>query len=121
MAKQKEVKVATKVAKKAIPKISLPGVRGVVGDLKKRNEYLGQKYESAQDDIENGVTMGQKGVGEYMDKLSREISHNDSKIQRYGKVVAQTDIAIQQKSLNQKKEAFNRDFPLSPTYKESKK
>jgi len=114
MAKQKP-------AKKAIPKISLPGVRRVVSDLKKRNEYLGQKYDSAQEDIYGGATIGQKGVGEYMDRLSREISHNDSKINRYSKVVDQTDIAIQQKNLNQKKAAFNRDYPLAPTYKENNK
>jgi hypothetical protein len=114
MAKQKQVK-------KAIPKISLPGVRGVIGDLKKRNEELNRKYENGKAANESGATMGQLGVGEYMERLSREIRHNDSKIDRYGKIVDQTDIAIQQKNLNQKKAAFNRDYPLSPTYKEDKK
>jgi hypothetical protein len=114
-------KTAPKAAAKPVPKISLPGVRGVISDLKKRNEELNRKYESAQADIAAGATIGQRGVGEYMDRLSREIDHNDSKIQRYGKVVAQTDIAIQEKSLNQKKEAFNRDYPLAPTFKQNQK
>jgi hypothetical protein len=119
--KNTTAKVAPKAVAKPVPKISLPGVRGVISDLKKRNEELNRKYESAQADIEGGATIGQRGVGEYMDRLSREIDHNDSKIQRYGKVVAQTEIAIQQKSLNQKREAFNRDYPLSPTFKENNK
>lgn len=99
------------------PKIKVGDLKNVVSGLKERTSKLQSDYDRTRADIQSGMTIGQRGIGQMQDLRSREIDHNNSKIKRYSRIIDSTTIAHDRARLKEKQEKFNRDYPLSPTFK----
>lgn len=99
------------------PKITVGELKNVVSGLRERTAKLQGDYDRTRGDIKSGMTIGQRGIGELQDLRSREIEHNNSKIERYQRNIDSTTIAHDKARLAEKQSKFNRDYPLSPTFK----
>lgn len=99
------------------PKIKIGDLKNVVSGLKERTAKLQGDYDRTREDIKSGMTIGQRGIGQMQDLRSREIQHNNSKIDRYSRIIDSTTIAHDRARLAEKEANFKRDYPLSPTFK----
>lgn len=99
------------------PKIKIGDLKNVVSGLQERTKKLQGDYDRTREDIRSGMTIGQRGIGEMQDLRSREIQHNSDKINRYSRIIDSTTIAHDKARLAEKQAKFNRDYPLSPTFK----
>ncbi len=99
------------------PKITVGELKNVVSGLRERTQKLQNDYNRTRGDIKSGMTIGQRGIGEMQDLRSREIEHNNSKIERYQRNIDSTTIAHDRARLKEKQTKFNRDYPLAPTFK----
>jgi len=103
--------------KAGAPKAKIGDLKNVVSGLKERTAKLQGDYDRTRGDIKSGMTIGQRGIGEMQDIRSREIKHNEGKIQRYGRIIDSTTIAQDRARLAEKQAQYKRDYPLSPTFK----
>jgi len=99
------------------PKVTIGKLKEVVNNLKQTREEQAKKYYATEKDIQSGATVGQMGVAEMQDQRKKDLSHYGSNINRYSKIIDSTTIVHDKARLAEKQAAYNRDYPLSPTYK----
>jgi hypothetical protein len=99
--------------------IKVGDLKTVVDDLKNRNNELSGQYDQTTKDISNGATIGQSGVGDLQRIRKREMIHNASKIDRYGRLIQGATIMHDKARLAEKEAQYKKDYPLASTYKQA--
>jgi hypothetical protein len=98
------------------PKIKIGELKNVVSGLKERNTKLSADYDKTNEGLAMGAGINQIGIGPMQMIRSREMDHNDSKINRYSRIIDSTTIAHDRARLAEKEASFKRDYPLSETF-----
>jgi len=102
---------------KPAPKVTIGKLKEVVSNLKQTREEQAKKYYDADKAIQSGAAVGQIGVAEMQDQRKKDLSHYGSNINRYSKIIDSTTIAYDKARLAEKESKYNRDYPLSKTFK----
>jgi hypothetical protein len=109
------------MAKQKKPKITVGELKKVVGGLKSETDRLQSKYDRTSDAMDGDMGMSRDyETMKMQDNRSKMLQHNMDKIKRYSRIVDSTTIAQDKARLAEKQAAFNRDYPLSPTFKNKK-
>jgi len=103
------------------PKITVGELKKVVGGLKSETAGLQSKYDRTSDAMDSDMGMSRDyETMKMQDNRGRMLQHNNDKINRYSRLIDSTTIVHDKARLAEKQAAFNRDYPLSPTFKNKK-
>jgi len=109
------------MAKERAPKITVGKLKKVVGGLKSETANLQSRYDKTSSAMDNDMGMSRDyETLKMQDNRSRMLQHNNDKINRYSRLIDSATIVHDKARLAEKQAAFNRDYPLSPTFKNKK-
>ena len=100
------------------PKITVGELKKVVGNLKSETASLQDKYNKTSNAMDSDIGLSRDfETLKMQNSRSRMMQHNMDKIKRYGRIADSATIAHDKARLAEKQAAYNRDYPLSPTFK----